>query len=707
VAIEADSGRKLWEKSGDDTRAYQGASLAARGPHAVYCAAGSLMCLDRKTGAERWRVALDKSAGEKGAKGRKGGGGGGRQPGTTVALMLSDEAVYLADGRALTAFALKDGARMWSGSTHMNHYKAPDLFLTAGAVWTANNLAYDPRTGQEIKTLSQKMNGPMGHDRCYRNRITERYYINTATGGSDFLALDGSGEFPNPWARSTCGIGFLPCNGLLYLGPPACSCCNMVQLNAFNALAPEPGLKSSGQPIPVEVKERLEKGAAYGEPLDTRPSLLGVDWPTYRQDAGRNGCTKAVVSAALQPQWQTRLTTRPSAPVVADGKVFVADVDAHALCALDAASGRVLWRCTTGARVDSPPTYHHGRVLFGSRDGWVYCLRAADGALAWRFKALPDRLICVYEQLESPWPVCGSILVKDNVAYFAAGRNSFLDGGIFLFGLDPQTGRVVHQQRLFGPYGEDGYPLIANQETGGFGLQGHKGDILLADDQLLYLRHQAFKPDLTPVPFAQLTEPHLITCPGFIEAIPHHRSFWTIDAMLRYDIPTGGGPVHGDILVKDGARYYEVRGYRPSRTASFDPRKGGYTLYAGEFTAAEGAAPPGAKGVKAQRGGRAVERWSTNIPLTGKAIAMADEVLFVAGTPVAFPEDDLAKAYEGRMGGVLWAASAADGRKLAAYELDAPPVWDSLAAVNGRLFLCTTDGKVRCFAGKAGAGGSR
>ena len=27
----------------------------------------------------------------------------------------------------------------------------------------------------------------MGHDRCYRNRITERFYINTATGGSDFL----------------------------------------------------------------------------------------------------------------------------------------------------------------------------------------------------------------------------------------------------------------------------------------------------------------------------------------------------------------------------------------------------------------------------------------------------------------------------------------------------------------------------------------
>ena len=33
-------------------------------------------------------------------------------------------------------------------------------------------------------------------------------------------------------------------------------------------------------------------------------------------------------------------------------------------------------------------------------------------------------------------------------------------------------------------------------------------------------------------------------------------------------------------------------------------------------------------------------------------------------------------------------------------ESDAPPVWDSLAAANGRLFLCTTDGKVHCLAGE-------
>ena len=78
-------------------------------------------------------------------------------------------------------------------------------------------------------------------------------------------------------------------------------------------------------------------------------------------------------------------------------------------------------------------------------------------------------------------------------------------------------------------------------------------------------------------------------------------------------------------------------------------------------------------------------------------MAPAGDVSFVAGTPVAFPEDDLAKVYEGRMGGILWAASTATGKKLAEYKLDAAPVWDSMAVAGGRLYIATQDGKLRRF----------
>jgi len=694
VAIDARRGREIWRLQDDETAAYEGATLAVRGPNVVYALEDSLVCVDRKTGRQRWRVTAEKGPWlTQNAKGKILGNRNppDKRPGTTLALVLSDEAVYLAGCNALWAFSMKDGAQMWEALTHVNHFKSPDLFLVNGVVWTANRRGYDAQTGELVSDLTQDVIGPMPHDRCYRNRITADWYINSATGGSDFLALDGSGEFPNHWGRSTCGVGYLPCNGILYLGPHSCSCYNMVKLTAFNAMASDPGTKTSGKPTPLKVAPRVGKGPVFAEAIDAEPSVGDDAWPTYRSDVSRGGCSEAVVSAKLEPKWQAKLGSRISPPTIAEGKVFVADVDAHTVCALDLDTGEMLWSYTAGGRVDSPPSWYKGRLLFGSRDGWVYCLRAKDGRLAWRFKGTPDRSICAYEQVESVWPVNGSVLIKDDIAYFCAGRNSFVDGGMVLFGLDPETGQVRHRRRVFGPYGENDSPIhLTNQEIGGgFGIKGNKADILLADDRNVYLRHDAFTPDLTPVEHTGLKTPHLIATPGFVQPVPHHRSFWTVNTQLLYDIPTGMGPSYGDILVKDGVRFYEVRGYAPSRHAYFDPRTAGYTLFAGEI---------GPKGPGLHQ--TVNERWKTDVPLTGKAMALAGDVLFVAGTPVAFPEDDLSKAYDGRMGGVLWAASAEDGTKLAEYKLDAPPVWDSMAAVEGRLLLCTADGQLRCFVGK-------
>jgi outer membrane protein assembly factor BamB len=386
---------------------------------------------------------------------------------------------------------------------------------------------------------------------------------------------------------------------------------------------------------------------------------------------------------------------------------------------MKAADGEIVWRFSAEGRVDSPPTYYRGLLLFGSRDGSAYCLRAADGALVWRFCPLERRMICAYEQLESAWPICGSILIRNGLAYFAAGRNSFIDGGIFLYALDPRSGDVAYQRRMYGPYGEHGFPVENREVVRGMSIEGFRGDIFLAGEKLLFLRHQAFTPNLSPVELQDVKEPHLIPSHGFLEAIPQHRSFWTIDTMLHYDIPTGLGGIHGDILVIDGSRFYEVRGYPPGRTVWFDPRTSGYTLYAGRYGASAKASADGPATGTARRAARqnqsrqararnrhvpivapSVKLWSSSIPLTGKAIALADDVLFVAGTPVAFPEDDLAKAYEGRMGGILWAASASTGEKLAQYTLDAPPAWDSLAAANGLLFLSLADGRVICMGPK-------
>jgi hypothetical protein len=48
----------------------------------------------------------------------------------------------------------------------------------------------------------------------------------------------------------------------------------------------------------------------------------------------------------------------------------------------------------------------------------------------------------------------------------------------------------------------------------------------------------------------------------------------------------------------------------------------------------------------------------------------------------------------------LAAFAAEDGRQLSELQLPSPPVWDGLAAANGKLYLTLMDGKVLCLAAK-------
>ena len=684
VAIAADSGTELWRI--EDIHSYTGCSLAVKGRHAVYQTSGGLFCINPKTGEKIW--SLDKQI----------EGGDGTEANTVV---LSESVVYAQEGKTLCAYSIEDGSEKWRAPIVSNYEKSADLFLAADAVWTGGSkqpTSYDIATGQKLTTIPQKMNGPMGHDRCYRNFITDRYYINSKTGGADFLDLASQKEFPNHWTRGTCGMGVIPCNGLLYAPPYSCQCSIGPMVNNFNAFSTEKGLKSSDQPLRVERTARLVKGPAYGE-LKTQNSELKTpnDWPAYRHDGKRSGVTSAKVPAQLAPLWQARLRTTPSAPVVAEGKVFLSDIDAHTVHALDASDGSTAWTYVAAARVDSPPTCYDGLVLFGSRDGWVHCVRSSDGALVWRFKDLPDKLIGAFGQLESAWPVSGSVLVQDGKVYFAAGRSSFLDGGIFLYTLDARTGQLENSRQVYGPFDtKTGFPAVENR--------GFKADVLVGDGQRLYLRHKAFSTDLADTVGA----PHVLPSAGFLDGTPQHRTYWTIPQTGGFTGKTAISPPSGDILVVDGRHYYEVRGFPVHRHSYFDPRISGYKLVAGTLTdagAADKAAAKKRKGTgKAAGAADSGERWSADIPLTGRAMVLAGDVVFVAGTPAHFPpRNPVAKyeqAYEGKLGGILWAASTSDGSKLAEYKLGAAPAWDGMAATSGRLYICTADGKITCFSAK-------
>ncbi len=393
----------------------------------------------------------------------------------------------------------------------------------------------------------------------------------------------------------------------------------------------------------------------------------------------RTGSVETRVPDALAPLWRVKVGGKLSAPIVVGDRLFVSLVDEHHVACLDAKSGTKLWEFAAGGRIDSPPTYHQGSVLFGSADGWVYCLRAAAGRLVWRFRAAPEeRMIGAFGQLESAWPVHGSVLVQNDIVYFAAGRSSQLDGGIYLYGLDAASGKLLHQTNLLGPdykVDADGNLVVrtGSEPLGPFDdnfklPMGSLPDVLLGNGTNIYMRSLAFDADLN----GKRAQAALKTPGGMLDGSYFKRTPWTF---------SGGD--HSRLLVHDKRSVYyarmfdSLRGLDPS--VYFTPASQGYLLFA--------------KNIK---GGK--EAWAERIRVRIRTMVLTPNRLFVAGPPDVIDPKDPLGAFEGRKGGLLSVVDSATGEQLARHELSSPPVFNGAAAARQRLYLADEGGAITCFA---------
>ncbi len=399
--------------------------------------------------------------------------------------------------------------------------------------------------------------------------------------------------------------------------------------------------------------------------------------------------------------WETELSGgRISSPVVAGGKVFVARIDDHTVCALDAKDGRLLWEFAAGGRVDSPPTIDAGTAIFGSADGWIYCLRADDGALAWRFRAAPhDRRIVSYGQIESSWPGHGCVLVDPGVGYAVAGRSTHLDGGMALCRLDAATGKKLSETPIAGDA---------------------KPDVLSSDGESVYMRHKRF--DRQGIE-QQTAVPHLYGPAGFLDSSWWHRTYWIFGTGMRSN--WGGWPVVGNqvpagrLLVLDESNIYGFGRFNQYHRDGSHVGLGRtrYLLYGCKRpgVAKETSGQPQRRGKKAPA--KVAPLWQRPLPVLVRGMVLSDKTLFVAGPPDVFvysPKEITDRyhvtsvealrrqesALAGKLGGQLLAISTVDGKELAQYNLTSPPAWDAIAAAGGRLYLVTVDGKVLCFGGR-------
>ena len=157
------------------------------------------------------------------------------------------------------------------------------------------------------------------------------------------------------------------------------------------------------------------------------------------------------------------------------------------------------------------------------------------------------------------------------------------------------------------------------------------------------------------------------------------------------------------MLVFDAGRAYGIAAYAgTSRSKVFTAGEKGYTLFAKPLKAGKASSAPTAKKRRGKADGSSPSVWSKAVPVRATAMALAGEVLFLAGAPDVVDPKDPGGAFEGRKGAVVCAYSVADGRKLAELKIDGLPVYDGLMAAGGRLYLAMRNGAVRCFSEEGG-----
>jgi len=350
-----------------------------------------------------------------------------------------------------------------------------------------------------------------------------------------------------------------------------------------------------------------------------------------------------------------------------------------------------------------------------------------------------------FEQLESVWPVHGSVLVEGGVACCVAGRSMFVDGGLRLCRLDPKTGRKLSETILDDRDPETGENLQA--KVRGLNMPVALPDVLSSDGRYLYMRSQRFdlqgtRQNIGPTNVTEQVGEgiHLFSPAGFLDGSWFHRSYW----MFGRSVASGWGgwfraaryvPA-GRLLAVDGSTVYGF-GRKPQFLCQSSVLE--YQLFAADK---EIKAEPIRHVVNARRRINAGTKknvsaadWKVregfsladlsavsykwvreNPPLEVRAMVLAGKTLFVAGPPNVVDEKDAfrhpdaarirekleeqAAALEGRKGALLWAVSASDGKRVAEYNLESMPVWDGMAAADGQLYISTGDGRLICMGEK-------
>jgi len=561
--------------------------------------------------------------------------------------------------------------------------------------------ALNPATG-ETRAMY-----PAGLAHCFPPVATANYVL---SGVMDFTDLKTGELIVNPITKANCSreYGWVPANGLIYTTPKHCTCWPI--LRGYVALAPRGSDRNAPASRPLEkIQFALEKGPSYGKTVDSQSPILNPqDWPIYRHDRWRSSSTASPGPEKLSILWScplaptTKLPVGPilhdwrenefvkgpvSPPTIAGSLAFVARPDAHEVVAIETDSGQVRWRFTANGRIDTPPTIYHNLCLFGTHAGSVYALRANSGQMAWHLRAAPSsERIVAYGQVESPWPVPGTVLIIDDVAYFAAGRQPFADGGIFIFAIDPVSGRQHWVHRL------DTIPQEGYYENSG--LEFDPIDILHQEGDGIALSRWIISRDGKKVTVDKWNAfANLSTGNG---AVWVPRGCWTYGPRHQARF-RGEAPRRPLCTFRDSTVVSSFNGSTGLFRRDFDDQD--LERFNSKWITGWQAAQEGSKGGTPFRTYRLAEKttWKAD-PFTPESERKEARV---PGSQLKNEVYGMVLTGDGRVfvvhrDGRLKIVSAADGSVLAERQAP-PPVWDGLAIAGHRVYLVSQSGELLCM----------
>ena len=213
--------------------------------------------------------------------------------------------------------------------------------------------------------------------------------------------------------------------------------------------------------------------------------VLAADWPMWRYDANRSASSPDDLPEELQLSWTRQFAPREQVwddplnhdlmpydrifePIIHDGKIFLGFNDRDKVIAIDLHSGKIAWEFYTDGPVRFPPAALDGKIFFSSDDGYLYCVRAGDGQLLWRFRGGPsERKVIGNRRVISAWPARGGPVIRAGQVYFAASIWPFM--GTFVYALDAHDGSVTwvndstSAQYIEQPHGAPSFAGVAPQ----------------------------------------------------------------------------------------------------------------------------------------------------------------------------------------------------------------------------------------------------